>query len=58
MNINIFELTYDLKVDDSDEKNNEKDNNILIIIEEKINDEKKDYNSIFENNSRIDINAL
>ena len=58
MNVNIFESTYDFKVDNSDEKNNEKDNDILIIIEEKIDDEKKDYSSIFKNDSRIDINAL
>ena len=58
MNVNIFKLAYNFKVDKDNEKDNKKKNNILIIIEEKINDEKKDYNILFKNNLRIDINAL
>ena len=57
VNINIFKLTYNLKIDEDDKKNNKKDNDILIIIKEKINDEKKDYSILFKNNSTININA-
>ena len=52
MNNNV--LKYKL----STNKKNKKDNNILLIIKEKIDDEKKDYSILFENNLEIDINAL
>ena len=49
-NISKYEL--------STNKKNKKDNNILIIIEEKKNNEKNNYNIIFKNSLKIDINTL
>ena len=54
VNIKNSELKYDLVVN----KNNKNDSDLLVIIEEKINEKKEDYNILFENSLKIENNAL
>ena len=54
VNVNNSEFEYDLVAD----KNNENNNDLFIIIEEKINKEKKDYYILFINSPRIKDNTL